>query len=334
MSNSNNEIIYYNYKNNSPANLDEVNRIADVSKISIPVRQNKSSNNENIEEQNAQQHLTDDKQQEQNKISNTIIKNEQIDNASMKKQNTQNNKSKKNKLTIMDPKEVEDEKSEVNQDNNESINNASREEQNAQQPLDEYERQTQINNLFNDIGDEYYQNLIQDIELDSPGVKILENWIKTGNMPEKCHITYFDLCKFVIKAENDQYARTHPNLDENDQHSRTHLNLDIYKNPEDIFNRGTSWWFRSKQKKRANYLYELIEDGMEKTIEQKITIRDTNRAKDQDKRKMGRTFLSIHLKKKYGPTIHHATNPEAEENLRTLNNCLQMYQAGCCGCCC
>ena len=272
MSNSNNEIIYYNYKNNSPANLDEVNRIADVSKISIPVRQHKPSNNENIEEQNAQQHLTDDKQQEQNKISNTIIKNEQSNNASREEQNTQNNKSKKNKLTIMDQKEVEDEKSEQkdnnnlinqvedkkseqNHDDNSHINRVvmyKRDElprtQNAQQHLDEYERLMQIEHLFRDIGDNSYQNMIQDIKLDSPGVKVLENWIKTGNMPEKCHITYFDLCKFVIKAENDQYARTHPNLDENDQHSRTRPNLDIYKDPDDIFNRGTSWWFRSDRK--------------------------------------------------------------------------------------
>ena len=223
MSNENNWH-YYDPANHGQADVDEVNCFQD--EISIPIRQNKSSNN-------------------------AIMK-------------AQNNKSKKNKLPIMDPKEVEDEKnqekveekkSEHNHDNNNNINQVAtykRDEllqpQNAQPPLDEYTRLNRLNFLFMDIGNTDYQKQIKNINLDSPGVKVLEDWIKTGDMPKQANITYCDLCEFVIKAENDQY-------------SRAHTNLNLPKDTNNIFNRGTSLWFRSDQKKRANYLYELIEDN-------------------------------------------------------------------------
>ena len=172
-----------------------------------------------------------------------------------------------------------------------------------------------------DIGNTDYQKQIKNINLDSPGVKVLEDWIKTGDMPKQANITYCDLCEFVIKAENDQY-------------SRAHTNLNLPKDTNNIFNRGTSLWFRSDQKKRANYLYELIEDGMEKTIGEKITIRDTNRAKNQDKRAIERNRLRIYLKNKYSPIIHNTNNPEADNNLNSLKQKLKEYHQCCCCCCC
>ena len=78
------------------------------------------------------------------------------------------------------------------------------------------------------------------------GVEALKQWIKTGETNNIETIQGADIVKFFVQAENDQYSRTHPELN-------------LPKDNDDIFNRGTSWWFRSDQKKRANYLYELIE---------------------------------------------------------------------------
>lgn len=148
------------------------------------------------------------------------------------------------------------------------------------------------------------------------GIKVLKQWIKTGETNNIKTIEGADIVKFFVQAENDQYARTHPNLN-------------IYKDPDDIFNRGTSWWFRSDQKKRANYLYELIEGDLKnKYCFDKISIRDKKNT-DQQSKDLGLTIDMLYNTEK-GRKYSH---PGAAINLLSLKQRLQAYHPGCCCCC-
>ena len=149
------------------------------------------------------------------------------------------------------------------------------------------------------------------------GVEALKQWIKTGETNNIETIKGADIVKFFVQAENDQYARTHPNLN-------------IYKDPDDIFNRGTSWWFRSDRKKRANYLYELIEGCIKNNFHtDELSIRDKKNTGEQSQR-LGLTIDMLYNTEK-GRKYSH---PGAAINLHSLKQKLQAYHPGCCCCCC
>lgn len=151
-------------------------------------------------------------------------------------------------------------------------------------------------------------------EEDSAGVQALKRWIITGNTTGLNRINYSDLVDFVIQAENDQCARTNPDSN-------------LPKDTDDIFNRGTSWWFRSNKKKRADYLYRLIEEQINTVLEDRITIRDKkNQAKRNDelKRRINRAYSNN------GATIQ---NRQPVQSLNNLKDRLKEYHPGCCCCC-
>ena len=149
------------------------------------------------------------------------------------------------------------------------------------------------------------------------GVEALKQWIKTGETNNIETIQGADIVKFFVQAENDQYSRTHPELN-------------LPKDNDDIFNRGTSLWFRSDQKKRANYLYELIEGCINNNHRAyNFCIRDKKNT-DKQSQLLGMA-IDIHYNTEVG---RRHSNPLAATNLNSLKQKLKEYRQGCCCCCC